>query len=119
MMIAVTARDGIVLHPFAPFLGFKRLRPRGIIIWATTIGRVTTSPFPAFPRANWPLRLPAFRLDRGWEGQPEPNIQQRLRTVSVNGWDVEVRVYFATQRPDKKQLVKTQAELDRLLPPSR
>ena len=119
MMVAVTARDGAVLHPFAPFLGFRRLRPRGIIIWATTIGRVTTSPFPAFPRATWPLRLSTFRLDRGWEGQPAPNVQQRLRVVSVNGWNLEVRIYFATQHPDKKLLVKTQAQLDRLFPPSR
>jgi hypothetical protein len=119
MMVAVTTDDVSVLHPFAPFVGFKRLRPRGIIIWATTIGGVTTSPFPPFPRANWPLRLSAFRIDRGWEGQPAPNIQQRLRAVSVHDWNLDVRVYFATQHPDKKLLAEAQAQLDRLLPPSR
>jgi hypothetical protein len=60
MVIAVTADDIALLHPFAPFVGLKRLRPRGIIIWATTIGRVATSPFPPFPRGSWPLRLSAF-----------------------------------------------------------
>ena len=119
MVIAVTAGDVGVLHPFAPFVGYKRLRPRGIIIWATTLGRVATSPFPSFPRASWPLRLAVFRTDRGWEGQPAPNIQQRLRAVSVHGWNLEVRVYFATQHPDKKLLAQAQAQLDRLLVPSR
>jgi hypothetical protein len=119
MVIAVTADDIALLHPFAPFVGLKRLRPRGIIIWATTIGRVATSPFPPFPRAHWPLRLSAFRLDRGWEGQPAPNIQQRLRAVSIRGWNLEVRLYLATQHPDKKLLAEAQAQLDRLLPPSR
>jgi hypothetical protein len=118
MMIAVTAGDRAVLRPFAPFVGFKRLRPRGMIIWTTTIGSVGTSPFPPFPRASWPLHLAAFRLDRAWEGQPAPNIQQRLLAVSVRGWNLDVRVYFATQHPDKKLLVKAQAQLRRLLPPS-
>ncbi|MFL5954352.1 MAG: hypothetical protein ACJ76I_09625 [Gaiellaceae bacterium] len=116
-MIAVTTADAAVLHPFAPFVGFKRLRPRGIVIWATTIGGVATSPFPPFPRASWPLRLSAFRIDRGWEGQPAPNIQQRLRAVSVRGWNLDVRVYFATEHPDKRLLAAAQAQLDRLLPP--
>jgi len=119
MMIAVTTDDVAVLHPFAPFVGFKRLRPRGIIMWAWTLGRVATAPFPPFPRASWPLRLSSFRIDRGWERQPAPNIQQRLRAVSVRGWNLDVRVYFATQHPDKKLLVEAQAQLDRLLPPSR
>jgi hypothetical protein len=119
MAIAVTAGDVGVLHPFAPFVGLKRLRPRGIIMWATTLGRVATSPFPRFPRASVPLRLSAFRLNRGWEGQPAPNVQQRLRAVSVGGWNLEVRVYFATQHPDEKLLAEAQSQLDRLLLPSR
>jgi hypothetical protein len=118
MVIAVTADDIALLHPFAPFIGLERLRPRGIIIWATTIGQVATSPFPPFSRARWPLRLAAFRIDRDWEGQPAPNIQQRLRALSIRGWNLEVRLYFATQHPDKKLLAEAQAQLDRLLPPS-
>ena len=118
MMIAVTAGDLAVLRPFAPFGGLERLRPRGIIMWATKIGSVARSLFPPFPHASWPLRLATFRLDRGWEGQPAPNIQQRLRAVSVRGWNLEVRVYFATQHPDTKLLAAAQAQLDRLLPPA-
>ncbi len=119
MVIAVTARDAAALQPFAPFVGFKRLRPQGILVWATTLGRAgPTSPFPSFPRAKWPLRLSTFRLDRGWEGQPAPNIQQRLRWAAVGGWNLDVRVYFATQHPNKKLVGDAQAELGRLLLPS-
>jgi hypothetical protein len=117
MRVAVTAGEASVLRPFAPFVGFKRLRARGIIIWTTTVGSVASSPFPPFPRARWPLRLSGFRLDRGWEGQPAPNIQQRLRAVSVRGWNFEVRIYFGTQNPNEELLNEAQAELDRLTLP--
>src|SRR3989442_2363269 len=33
MVVAVTAHDAAALEPFAPFVGFKRLRPRGILVW--------------------------------------------------------------------------------------
>ena len=118
MMIAVTTDDVAVLHPFAPFVGFKRLRQRGAIIWATTIGRVATSPFRPFPRASWPLRFSSFRIDRSWEGQPAPNIQQRLRAVLVRGWNLDVRVYFGTQHPSQPSLAAVQAELNRLRLPA-
>jgi hypothetical protein len=115
MSVAVTARDASAQQPFAPFVGFKRLRP-GIIVWATTLGHGGPT---LFPRTGWPLRLSKFRLDRGWGGQPAPNIQQRLRGVRVRGWDLDVRVYFATQRPGRRLVAKAQAELDRLLLPRR
>jgi len=115
--VAVTAPDAAALQPFAPFDGFTRLGPTGILVWATTMGGVQTSPYPPFPRARWPLRLATFRLDRGWEGQPATNIQQRLRWVAVGGWNLDVRVYFATQHPDEALLRQAQAELDRLVFP--
>jgi len=114
MVVAVTARDASTQQPFSPFARFKRLRPDGIIVWATTLGHGGPT---TFPRVGWPLRLSKFRLDRGWEMQPAPNIQQRLRGVRVRGWDLDVRVYFATQRPGRRLVGKAQAELDRLLLP--
>ena len=83
---------------------------------ATTIGR--HRPSFHFARARFPLRLSSFRVDHGWENQPAANIQQRLRAVTVGGWDLDVRVYFATQHPDRKLLAEAQAELDRLRLPS-
>ena len=101
-----------------PFVGFKRLRPRGMLVWATTMGRVATSPFPPFPRAAWPPRLAAFRVDHGWEGQPAPDIEQRLRAIAAACWNLDVRVYFATQHPSRDLLAEAQAQLDRLLLPT-
>jgi len=68
---------------------------------------------------QWPLRLSTFRVDHGWEGQPAANVQQRPKWGVVNRWDIDVRVYFATQHPDKQLLRKAQAQLNRLVLPSR
>ena len=86
-----------------------------MLIWATTAGR--GGPTATFTRASWPLKLPTFRVDQMWEGQPAPNVQQRLRWASFRGWQLDVRVYFATQHPTKRLLRAAQAELDRLLLP--
>jgi len=102
------------LVPFDLFQGLKRLSPHGIVIWALTIGpkRLT-----GFPNATLPLRLKQFRVDHGWEMQPAPNIQRRLRWVRIKGWQLDVRVYFATQHPSKRLLAEAQTELDRLVLP--
>lgn len=113
---AITARSNTAaLVPFDLFNGLKHLSPQAIVIWASDEGPGGATP--TFTRAHLPLRLASFRLDRMWEGQPAPNIQQRLRWATVNGWHLDVRVYFATQHPGKKLLAQAQAELDRLLLP--
>jgi hypothetical protein len=111
MIIAVTAPDAASQRPFAIFTSLTRLRPGGILVWAWIVGRDHSTPF---PRVSWPLRLSSFRLDHGWEGQPAPNIQQRLRWADVAGWTLDVRVYFATQDPSRALVRKAQAELDRI-----
>lgn len=115
MIIAVIANDLAAAHPFAPFTSLTRLSTNGILIWATTIGRNR----PTFAPIPWPPRLSSFRVDHGWEGQPAANVQQRLKWGVVRGWDMDVRVYFATQHPGKKLLQEAQAQLDRLVLPSR
>jgi hypothetical protein len=115
MVVTVTAPDLAAVHPFAPFTSFTRLSARGIIVWVTTLGRNR----PTFARLPWPPRLASFRVDRGWEGQPAGNVQQRLALGVVDGWDLDVRVYFATQYPDRQLLRAAQTELDRLVLPSR
>jgi hypothetical protein len=113
MIVAVTAGDVSAVHPFAAFTSLTRLSPRGILVWALTIGRSR----PTFAPIEWPPRLSSFRVDHGWEGQPAANVQQRLKWGVINGWDMDVRVYFATQHPDKQLLRAAQAELDRLVLP--
>jgi hypothetical protein len=94
------------------FVGLRQLSRSGIVIWASTSGRGGATP--VFTTSRWPLRLSSFRVDHGWEGQPAANVQQRLRWVVVDGWHLDVRVYFGTQHPSKRLLAKAQAELDRL-----
>ena len=92
--------------------GLERLRGDGVVIVAATVGRGGAEQ--GWARSRWPLRLSSFRIDRGWEGQPAANIQQRLRWVAVTGWHLDVRVYFGTQHPSTSLLASVQAELDRL-----
>jgi hypothetical protein len=113
---AITARSNTAaLVPFDLFNGLKHLSTQGIVIWASNEGRGGITP--TFTRARLPLRLASFRTDRMWEGQPAANVQQRLRWASVQGWQLDVRVYFATQHPGKALLASAQAELNRLLLP--
>jgi hypothetical protein len=116
---AITAYRGSnvgALVPFDLFNGLRRLSRGAVLVWALTAGR--GGPNGTFTRATWPLRLSSFRVDRMWEGQPTLNVQQRLRWASVRGWRLDVRVYFATQRPGKRPLRIAQAEIDRMLLPN-
>jgi hypothetical protein len=115
MLVAVTVGDVRAARPFAPFTGFTRLSRRGILIWVTTLGRRR----PGFEPIAWPPRLAVFRVDDSWEGQPAADLQQRLLWGSVDGWDLDLRVYFATQHPTRGLLARAQAELRGLRTPAR
>ena len=111
LVVAVTARDASAIHPVSLFSSFKRLSRNGILVWVNTLGRRGTG----FPTAKaWPPRLATFRIDHGWEGQPAVNIQQRVWLRSVQDWNLDIRVFFATQHPNAALLAKAQAELSRL-----
>jgi hypothetical protein len=113
---ALTARSNLAaLAPFDFATNLRHLSRDAVYIWASTDGRGGAAN--GFKESRWPLRLSRFRVDRGWEGQPTPNVQQRLDWVAVRGWHLDVRVYFATQQPSKRLLHAAQHELDRLLLP--
>jgi hypothetical protein len=115
---AITRPDVAALSPVKLFTSLTRLRPRGIAIWALTIFP-RGGPSHGFPPATLPLRLSSFRVDYGWEGQPNGSlIQQPVRVANIQGWRLDVRVYFATEHPDTRLLGAAQAELDRLLLPA-
>jgi hypothetical protein len=111
---AITARSN--LAAFAPFdpTSLRHLSRDAVYVEAQIEGKARR---PA--SSEWPLHLSRFRVDHQWEGQPAPNVQQRLRFVGVRGWQLYVRVFFATQHPSKRLLHAAQAELDRLLLPRR
>lgn len=115
MVVAVTTRDVAAARPFEVFTSLTRLSKNGILIWALTIGRNR----PTFAPMQWPPRLSSFRVDHGWEGQPAANVQQRLKWGVIDGWDMDVRVYFGTEHPDRRLLRRAQAQLDRLVLPTR
>ena len=111
LVVAVTAPDAPAIHPVALFGSFKKLSRGGILVWADTVGRGRRG-FPT--RSAWPPQLASFRVDHGWEGQPAANLQQRTWVGSVHGWDLDVRVFFATQRPSAALTAQAQTELHRL-----
>jgi len=111
LVVAVTRADAAAVRPFALFDSFMRLSPSGILVWVETIGRGRAN-FPI--RKTWPPRLVSFRVQRSWEGQPAPNVQQRVWVGAVRGWDLDVRVYFATQHPSQALLARARAQIARL-----
>jgi hypothetical protein len=116
-LFAITAKSNPdALIPFGVFDGLKKLDASAALIWATTISK-SGHPF-TFKRVAWPPHLNEFRLDRGWEGQPLPRIQQRLLWITAGGWNLDVRVYFGTQHPSKPLIASVQAELNRLTLPA-
>jgi hypothetical protein len=115
---AIMARSDIAaLVPFDLFNGLKKLSTTAALVWATTSGR--GGPDHVHKAAAWPPPLSDFRVDRSWEGQPLPQIQQRLLWMAAGGWRFDVRVYFGTEHPSKTLLEVVQAELNRLTLPLR
>lgn len=114
---AITARSNTdALVPFDLFNGLKSLSATAAVVWASTSG--TGGPTNTFKPVAWPPRLPDFRVDRAWEGQPFRRIQQRLLWIATGGWRLDVRVYFGTEHPPKRLLAAVQAELNRLTLPA-
>ncbi len=110
--ITIRRSDLSALQPYSLGTGLRRLRRSAVLIWASTVGR--GGPTRNIRPARWPLRLRTFYVNRRWETQPAPNVQQRVIDVAVSGWRLDVRVYFATQHPSKRLLRVAQAELNRM-----
>ena len=110
--ISTRRSDLSALQPYSLGTGLRRLSRNAVLIAATTVGR--GGPTSNYRRAEWPLRLRTFHVMRTWETQPAPNVQERVLDVSVRGWRLDVRVYFATQQPTKHLLGVTQSELNRM-----
>jgi hypothetical protein len=114
LVVAVTSPDVAAIRPVALFGSFEKLSRHGILVWADIVGK-GLSGFPN--RVAWPPRLASFRIDHGWEGQPAPNIEQRTWVGVVDGWDLDVRVFFATQHPSALLRARARAELEHLRVP--
>jgi Penicillin-insensitive murein endopeptidase len=94
----------------------KRLPADGIVIWAcANVGGRNGAA--NFRPAALPLQVSDADVQAAWEGQPNADAPQYLLWRSVNGYDLDVRVFFGTQHPSAERLAEAQAELDRLQAP--
>ncbi len=90
----------------------RRLPPGGSVIFVDAFR--TPSTLPKAAARPLPYRLPDFRDDRGWEGQPAVNVPRYVLFTSRDGHMVDVRVFFGTQAPSERLRARAQAELDTL-----
>ena len=76
--------------------GFKKLvRSARSLRTVTLAGREERKGFPAATPGRPGSHDSGSTTDR--EGQPAANVQQRVWVRSVHGWDLDIRVFFATQ----------------------
>jgi hypothetical protein len=66
------------------------------------------------PDIAMPYRLASFRHDRGWEGQPAPNVPEYVLFTRTGPYLLDVRVFFGSQDPSAAQLDRAQIELGTL-----
>jgi hypothetical protein len=71
-----------------------------------------------FAQRELPPQLGDADVRSGWETQPNPDVPEYLIQSTTNGFYLEVRVYFGTQRPSDEQAGRAQAELAELRLPS-
>jgi hypothetical protein len=76
------------------------------------------APEPTFQKDRSPFSLSDADVRQLWEGQPNREVPEYLLLECVNGFDLEVRVYFGRQEPSASALARAQAELQRLMLPS-
>jgi hypothetical protein len=94
----------------------KRLRADGIAILVTAF--TPWAGMQKFAERELPPQLGDADVREGWEGQPHPDAPEYLIQSTTNGFYLEVRVYFGTQRPSDEQASRAQAELADLRLPS-
>jgi hypothetical protein len=71
-----------------------------------------------FPQRVLPPQLGDADVREDWESQPYTDAPEYLIQSTTNGFYLEVRVFFGTQRPSDEQASRAQTELAELrLPP--
>jgi hypothetical protein len=104
----VPLRDG----PGVPHadLTTRDLPSTGIVVTASLLeGRA------AFSERTLPLRLSDADVRHSFEGQVNADVPEYVLWRSVDGVDVDVRIFFGTQQPDAATLAAAQAALERLV----
>ena len=71
----------------------------------------------AFPERSLPLSLADADVRHSFEAQPNPEVPEYVLWQRVNGYVLDVRVFFGNQEPAAAQLSEAQGELERLVLP--
>jgi hypothetical protein len=100
-----------------PVQTVRSLPPDGIVVWVALGTTANQSPYPA---ATPPLDLSTAELHTGqYEMQPAPNVSMLgPLSVTVNGYPVQVFVWFGRDQPTAAQLDQAQQQVNRLQFPS-
>ena len=67
-----------------------------------------------FPERSLPLSLADADVRHSFESQPNPDVPEYLLWQRVNGFVLDVRIFFGSQEPAADLLSEAQAELERL-----
>ena len=99
-----------------PMETLKRLPAYGIVILMAAY--TPWEGMNQFPQRVLPPQLGDADVREDWEGQPNTDAPEYLIQSTTNGFYLEVRVFFGTQRPSDEQASRAQTELAELrLPP--
>jgi hypothetical protein len=94
----------------------RSLGPADVFMQADIINPsgAPADPTDAAPAADLPLSLTDAGVRRTWEGQVAENVPEYLFWRTVDGWQLEIRVFFGTLDPTQEVLAEAQEQLDRL-----
>lgn len=110
--------NGLADPSALPYTTLLSLPPRGIVIVSSFVSSVSrSSTFPRYPETRLPLELAEATpyIEFGTQLRPEQPLGQYQLRAAVEGWDVEVQVYFGSVRPGPGLLAQAQRQLDRLV----
>jgi hypothetical protein len=96
-----------------------RSLPRGGVIEQASLAQSVHDP-ENYPVRRLPLSLSdGYFLTRGYEGQPAPNVSKRIIYARVDHEYLLIQVWFGQQHPTPLQTCAAEAELARLVVPTR
>lgn len=116
---AVTASNAVgdVAESRPPSELLNDLPPNGVVVVAMLFP-LHPSASNGLPRLSLPLRLEDFQVRHHWETQPDARIPEYLLFGRVRDVQLDVRVYFGNQDPDRTQLAGAQERLNCLVVPA-
>lgn len=88
-----------------------------IVAWLPYPGERDQNLEASVPARDLPLQVSDADVRSNWEGQVAENVPEYVLWRRVDGWFVDVRLFFGTQHPSKETLALAQEQLDRLALP--